>query len=90
MLLVFVIGVWLGIIALKLAFDMLRDYLNERPRTPKGPKWTRRIAKFKQGVKKRIADNRNLKQIESGLHMMSKRDVRVDRPRGAHRRLQVS
>lgn len=89
MILVVVIGIWLGIIALKLVSDAVSDYLSERPRPPKGPK-KNRFAQFKQGVEKRIETHRNLKQIESGLIMISKREVRVDRPRGAHRRLQVS
>jgi len=88
-ILIVVIGSWLGIIALKLAFDVLRDYLDERP--PRDPKPTKNETDdTEREVKRGIAAYRHMKKIEFGLHMMSKREVRIDRPRGAHRRLQVS
>ena len=81
MILVVVIGSWLGIVAIAVAIDAGTAYLAER--TPKP-------VKDELEVKKGIAAYRNRKRIESGLVMISQREVRVDRPRGAHRRLQVS
>lgn len=80
MLLVVIIGASLIVVAVAVAIDVLRDD------TPVRPKET----KPEREVKRGIVAHRNLKKIESGLHMISKREVRVDRPRGSHRRLQVS
>jgi len=79
MLLAVILGISLLIVAIAVAVDtMLGD-------VPSRPKET--VAK--QEVKG-IKAWRNLKKIEDGLNMMSKREIRIDRPRGSHRRLQAS
>lgn len=80
MLLVVIIAISLVVVAVAVAVDVLTDDTPARPKPPKN----------KGETAKRLADWRNRKKIESGLHMISKREVRVDRPRGSHRRLQAS
>lgn len=80
MILVVVIGAWLGIVAIAVAIDAGTAYLAEQSPKP---------VKNEPEVKKGLSAYRNRKKIETGLAMISQREVRVDRPRGAHRRLQV-
>jgi hypothetical protein len=88
-ILVVICGISLGVVALTVAIDAWTAYRAELP--PKDPKPTKKVSAVEdKEVKKGITAYRNLKRIEFGLHMVSKREVRVDRPRGAHRRLQVS
>lgn len=81
MILVVVIGIWLGVVAIAVAIDMGTDYLTEKPA---------KLVENEPEVKKGIAASRHLKKIESGLEKVSQREESVVRPRGAHRRLQVS
>jgi hypothetical protein len=82
-----IIGITLVVIAIAVAIDVLTSL---PPKPPKEKKTEDKHEITEQEVKRGIMAYRNRKRIEFGLEMMSKREVRVDRPRGAHRRLQVS
>ncbi|QEQ93934.1 hypothetical protein SEA_KARDASHIAN_69 [Streptomyces phage Kardashian] len=69
-------------VAIAVAIDAGSAYLAERRKTC--------TKKFEAEVKRGISAYRNRKKIESGLAMISQRKESVVRPRGTHRRLQVS
>jgi hypothetical protein len=74
----------MGVVVITVGLDMSTSYLAERMTQP--PKTT----PSEQEVKSGITASRNLKKIELGLTIVNSRAVRVDRPRGAHRKTQAS
>ncbi len=90
MILVVVIGIWLGVVVIAVAIDAGTSYLAERSVEPKQRKTTKTITERVSGVKKEIEAYRNRKKLVTGLTMISEREESVVRPRGTHRRLQVS
>lgn len=91
MVLIGIVSIWLGLVVIAVIVDVMTTYFGERPVKEPKRKTAVKIASLgEKEVKRGIAAYRNLKKIELGLTRVNEREVRVDRPRGAHRRLQVS
>lgn len=88
MILAVIVGIWVAVVALVVAFDAIQGYLSDQP--AKAQKATPPTELVEAEVKNGITAERHLKKIELGLSMMSKRKTTVVHPRGAHRRLQAT
>jgi hypothetical protein len=84
-----VFGIWLFVVALAVAIDAGSGYLADRPEKEEKTD-PETFTEDDPEVKKGIAAYRNFKMIELGLIKLDQREVRVDRPRGSHRKVQVS